>query len=124
MATALEQLDAMRKLAENWDGYGAAAPRADLIDLAQEFTSLLLAARGANGAERTVHVSPIRTGGVLLEWEDRHRQHEIEISPDGSIGFLHVNKATQEMETRKFVPGSRSVLHPGLLQEIKQLVAA
>ncbi len=34
MATMIEQLEAMRRLAENWDGYGAAAPRSDVIDLA------------------------------------------------------------------------------------------
>lgn len=36
MATPIEQLQAMRSLEENWNGYGAAAPSATAIDLAQE----------------------------------------------------------------------------------------
>lgn len=37
MATPIERLQAMRSLIENWDGYGAAAPAATSIDLAQKF---------------------------------------------------------------------------------------
>jgi hypothetical protein len=37
MSRAIEQLEAMRHLGENWDGYGAARPRAEAIDLAIEF---------------------------------------------------------------------------------------
>jgi hypothetical protein len=33
----IEQLEAMRNLVENWDGYGAASPTATAIDLALEF---------------------------------------------------------------------------------------
>ncbi len=35
MATATEQLDTFKNLAENWDGYGAAEPRADVVDAAK-----------------------------------------------------------------------------------------
>lgn len=124
MAAAGEQLEAMRKLSENWDGYGAAPPRHDLIDLAQELVALLMAGRGNGVHPPTVHVAPTRIGGVLLEWEDGVREHEVEINPDGSISFLHTTKATQEMETRNFAPGTRTVLTAGLLQELRQLIAA
>ncbi|MHB1424985.1 MAG: hypothetical protein ACYC3I_17570 [Gemmataceae bacterium] len=39
MATLHEQLQAMRSLMENWDGYGVAAPSESVIDLTQEFTA-------------------------------------------------------------------------------------
>ena len=42
----------------------------------------------------SLHVSPTRTGGVRVEWEDAAAEHEVEISPDQSFSFLHVNKAT------------------------------
>jgi hypothetical protein len=122
MATPTEQLQAMRSVRENWDGYGAAPPVATALDLAQEFVSLLeamLKKSTANSCE--LHVSPTRNGGVLIEWEDRARQHEVEISPDRSIGFLHMDKATGQIETRKFTAGP---LHPGLLQELRHLLAA
>ncbi len=95
MATPIEQLQTMRSLAENWDRYGAAAPSATVIDLAQEFVSLvetMLKKTTPNSC--VLHVSPSRNGGVLIEWEDRAKQHEVEISPDRSIGFLHLDKTT------------------------------
>ncbi len=101
MAEPIEQLEAMRRLGENWDGYGAAAPQAKIIDLAQEFIGLLdamLARSSAAPAE--FHVSPTRVGGVLIDWENDVVGHEMELSPDGSIGFLHHNKATGAIATR------------------------
>ena len=124
MATAREQLEAMRHLTENWDGYQAAAPRGDFIDLAQEFVCFLEAPRNGSDSGRTIHVSPTRVGGILLEWEDPLREHEVEFCPDGSISFLHVNKATQEVETRRFSPGKPTVVHPGLIQELRASIAA
>jgi hypothetical protein len=120
MATPIDQLEAMRGLAEDWDGYGAAAPSAAAIDLAREFVGLLeLLMKPANG--QVLHVSPTRTGGVLIEWEDPVRQHEVQISSDRSIGFLHLDKATGQIETRQFSAGP---LPPGLLQELRLLLAA
>jgi hypothetical protein len=122
MATPIEQLEAMRSLAENWDGYGAAAPSATVIDLAQEFVRLVETMLKKNtSCSRVVYVSPTRNGGVLIEWEDQARQHEVEINPDRSIGFLHLDKTTGQIETRKFSAGP---LHPGLLQELRHLLAA
>jgi hypothetical protein len=122
VATATEQLEAMRNLAENWDGYGAAAPSATVIDLAQELVGLFEALSKQSTSNPFVfHISPTRTGGVLIEWEDRAMQHEVEISPDRSIGFLHLDKITRQIETRKFTAGP---LPPGLLQELRYLRAA
>jgi hypothetical protein len=122
MATPIEQLQAMRNLEENWDGYGAAAPAAPAIDLAQEFVGLIETMwKKATSSWCALYVSPTRIGGVLLEWEDRAMQHEVEISPDRSIGFLHLDKTTGQIETRKFTAGP---LHPGLLQELRHLLAA
>jgi hypothetical protein len=122
MATPIEQLEAMRNLRENWDGYGAAAPFATVIDLAQEFVSLVETMLKKNTSNSCVlHVNPTRTGGILIEWEDRDMQHEVEISPDRSIGFLHLDKTNGQIETRKFSAGP---LHPGLLQELRHLLAA
>jgi len=122
MATPSEQLQAMRQLGEDWDGYGAAAPQAAAIDLAQEFTALLeTMLRKSPSQSGVLHVSPTRVGGILIEWEDGARQHEIDLHPDRSIGFLHLDKTTGQIETRKFSPGS---LQLGLLQELRQVLAA
>ena len=54
MATAIEQLEAMRRLGENWDGYGGASPRPEAIVLAQAFVGFIEAAMrgGARRARR------------------------------------------------------------------------
>src|SRR5665213_883443 len=119
MATTIEQLEAMRRLPENWDSYGAAAPRSVVIDLAQAFIGLAEASirrkLAPNGGE--LHVSPTRIGGVLIEWEDVLEEHEVELCPDGSIGFLHLDKQTKEITTREFAPGAPAVFTPALLAE-------
>ncbi len=125
MATAIEQLEAMRNLAENWDGYGGAAPGSQVIVLAQAFVGLFKAILELESPELAgPFVSPTRIGGVLIEWEDRLFQHEVELNPDGSVGFLHFDKTTKQIETRKFIPGNPTVVHPGLLQELTHLLAA
>ena len=125
MATANAQLQAMRDLAENWDGYGAAAPREHIIDLASAFVSLVDGVlRQRLAVPNVLHVSPTRIGGILIEWEDATVQHEVEISPDQSFGFLHLNKATGHIDTRKLCAGDRAVVHPGLLEELYHLLAA
>ena len=125
MATPSEQLESMRRLGENWDGYGAAAPRAGIVDLAQEFIRLIeaLLRKSSTGAG-TLQVSPTRIGGILVDWEDRVMQHEVELNPDLSIGFLHLDKASGNIVTRKLLPGNQAVVHPGLLNELCQLLAA
>ena len=123
MATVSEQLEAMRGMGENWDGYHAAAPCTSAIDLARDFVRLVEAVRRGPQA-LPLHVSPTPPGGVLIDWEDDQTEHEIEINPDGSIEFLHMNKATKQIRTRKLSPGQRVVVEPGLLQELEHLLAA
>ena len=91
MATPLEQLDAMRTLAPNWDGYNADPPRSDVLDVAKEFVEFIAASRPAD-PWRDVFVSPGRAGGVLIEWADAKFEHELEIEPDGTWGFLHTGR--------------------------------
>jgi hypothetical protein len=125
MATPSEQLESMRRLEENWDGYGAAPPRAGVIDLAQQFIRLIEALlRKSSTDPGVLHVSPTRIGGILVDWEDRAMLHEVELNPDLSIGFLHLNKASGNIVTRKFLPGTQVVVDPGFLNELYQLLAA
>jgi len=125
MATSSEQLEALRNLGENWDGYGAAAPQVSVINLAQEFVRLIEAVlKKAKTAPGALHVNPTRIGGVLIDWEDLSMQHEVELNPDCSIGFLHYNKATGHIDARKFSPNPQAVVDPAFLQELSQLLAA
>lgn len=122
MATPLEQLDAMRDLRQNWDGYDGDPPLPAVLDLAKEFVALLAALRQAD-PYRDMFVTPGRDGSVLIEWQDAQFEHELEVNADGSIGFLHTEKATGVMTDRDFRPGQFTV-HPGLLRELQQSAAA
>ena len=125
MAKPIEQLEAMRRLGENWDGYGAAAPQAKIIDLAQDSSACSMpCSRRSSAAPAEFHVSPTRVGGILIDWEDDAFEHEMELNPDGSIGFLHHNKATGTIETRKFSAGAPAAVDPGLLHELCQFLVA
>ena len=57
MATPLEQLDLMRNLQPNWDGYGADPTDPAVIELAKEFVRLLATLRPGD-PYRDVFVSP------------------------------------------------------------------
>ncbi len=123
MATLLEQLDAMRNLPSNWDGYGADALDHSTVALAKllvEYFSLL---EQAKGVDRHIRVHPTRVGGVLIEWEDEHYEHELEVYPDGHLELLHENKATGVMEEEKFLPGT-CVIDPVALESLRHAVAA
>lgn len=115
----------MRVLPENWDGYGAAPPRSAVIDFAQEFVGFLEAALKKSSSDAPIlHVSPTRVGGVLMEWNDPNMEHEVEINPDFCLSFLHLRKSTGQITTRSFAPGAPTAVDPGLLQELRQLLAA
>lgn len=109
MATPLEQLDLMRGLQENWDGYNGAPPVHEVIDLGKEFVALIAALRKYEDRFEGIFVTPGRNGGILIEWDDLRHEHSVEINSDGSIGFLHIDKATQRMTEEVFQPGKFAV---------------
>jgi hypothetical protein len=124
MAGPIEQLEAMRRLGENWDGYGAAAPQAKIIDLAHDFIALLDMLAKSSAAPAELRVSPTRVGGILIDWEGNAIEHEMELNPDGSIGFLHHDKRTGSIVTRKLSADTPAVVVPGLLHELRQFMRA
>jgi hypothetical protein len=85
MATVIERLEAMRNLPERWDGYGAAPPRPGPIDAAIGFLRQC--------RDRTAlpdpSVTPTRSGGVLLDWEQGSHQLEIEFSDSDHGSFVY-----------------------------------
>ncbi|MBY0230386.1 MAG: hypothetical protein K2W96_13970 [Gemmataceae bacterium] len=95
MATVLEQLEAMRSVPENWDGYGAAAPRGDIIESAIEFWRSLQ----GRPALRDPYVTPTRIGGVLFDWEHGPHQLEVEFEGGSKAVFVYLNRETDESAT-------------------------
>jgi hypothetical protein len=122
MATLSEQLQAIRQLKENWDGHGATPPRGKAIEIAEAFTKLLEALLPHISGGCKLRVRPNREGGVLIKWEDTLKKHEAEISRDGSMSFLHLTRATKQIESRKFLAIRPAVMDPGVLHELRSLL--
>ncbi len=118
MATPIEQLEAMKSLPENWDGYGAAVPIPEAIELAKDFVQLLSKLQ-SRAFSSDIFVTPGRDGGALVEWSDSESEHELEINADGTLGFLHIDKLTGVMKSEKFSSG-RFAIPPGLLSTVGQ----
>lgn len=95
MAKPLELLEAMRKVSDNWDGYGGAAPRPELIDAAIAFFRGLPGAHGLSDP----YVTPTRTGGVLFAWEQGPHQLEVEVNSPVQGEYLYLNRETGESAT-------------------------
>ena len=117
MATPIEQLELMKNLKENFDGYGGFPPSSSVLDLAKEFVRLIDKIQKRVPRFDGVFVTPGPDGGVLIEWDDDTFEHELEVNFDGSIGLLHEEKSSGVMVNRTFKPSQFSVT-PGLLTEL------
>jgi hypothetical protein len=95
MAAVIDQLEAMRHLPENWDGYGGAPPSAEAIDAALTFLRYCQ----AQMAVPDPYVTPTRAGGVLLEWEQGPHQLEVEFDGAMSGSFVYLNRESGEIAT-------------------------
>lgn len=120
MATLTEQLDAILRLRANWDGYNADPPDPAAVALAREFVTYF----ELIGVAPTIRAYPTRVGGVQFEWEDARWDRELELEPDGTIGLLHVERATGEMREEVFRPDGRAALPPGLLPSLGRITAS
>ncbi len=76
------RLDELRSLANNWDGYGAVAPKDEVVDAVAIFC------RRSISNPNTV-INPTCDGGIQLEWQNGSKRLEIEFSPDGARSFFH-----------------------------------
>jgi hypothetical protein len=66
-------IESLRALAPNWDGYGAPAIDADVIEAAKAFIAKL----AENVASRPL-VVPMSNGTLQLEWHDGPKSLELE----------------------------------------------
>lgn len=106
LARSLAQLDALRSLPENWDGYHGAAPRVELIDRVTRFLEfwndyLPLPAP---------HISPTRTGGVLVEWERGPHQLEVEFDPPADVTFAYLRAGSDESASGSLTPATTGMM--------------
>lgn len=122
MATLTEQLDHMLGLKSNWDGYSAEPTDPRVVAWAKDFVAYFEAFKRTQHVNRDIRVHPTRIGGVQIEWDDSRFERELELNPDGSIGLLHIDKATGAMREECFQPG-REAVAPGFLPLLGEMMA-
>jgi len=76
-------LDRIASLQPNWDGYGAAAIAAEVINASRSFISAL-----PSGLWPRPAVVPMSTGNLQFEWHTGGRILEIEVEDRETIHFL------------------------------------
>lgn len=83
---ARERVRALANLELGWDGKNASpirdAARGQVFGIIDALTKLGMPAP---------HIVPIPNGGIQLEWRNNVGEFEIEVSPEGAVGFLVVD---------------------------------
>ncbi len=99
-----ERLVHLAELGPDWDSYGGAPPTA--IAIARAGLLILTVARRFCASSRApiepFAVMPIADGGVQLEWRGATEDLELDIGPDGVIGYLLIDRRQDE---RRFEEG-------------------
>jgi hypothetical protein len=86
MAKALDHLNIISQMPDNWDSYGSPSLSKDLYSNAKAFICLLQDLF----VFETPDVIPVSGGGVQFEWQYQGRELEIEFSKPSEIAFLQV----------------------------------
>jgi hypothetical protein len=101
MAGAYQDLDQLAMLPTNWDSYGGGPPSECARAVARELLEAITKRFRGAASDR---IEPVTVGGlpgsgVLLEWQDDVASLEVDIRPDGVIGYLFVDRRGGERQT-------------------------
>ena len=86
----LTQVDSFKDLADDWDTYGALPIAAGAIAQARQLLDAL-SLQLVYAPAVSVHVFPMRDGGVQVELDRESASMEVEIHPDGTQDYLLFN---------------------------------
>lgn len=94
------RLDELAALPDDWDSYGAPALSAVAIQAARHLLMRLEESVGWPRAAATTpsHIAPLPSGGVQLEWTGPTKDIEVEISPDGKLAYLLIDRSREERQ--------------------------
>jgi hypothetical protein len=92
------RLHCIRGLEADWDGDGAIAPDAGLVDAAEKLTRVLQTAPGLSAPNR---VTAMPNGSISFEWELAGGKVEVEIETEGSatVSFIAPGAEVAELWT-------------------------
>jgi hypothetical protein len=88
------EIESLRTLAPNWDGYGALPIDAAVIDAAKTFIGNL-----PDDLAFRPHVAPLSNGTLQMEWENVPKSLELEFVSPHSIRYLqwHPEEGLEEV---------------------------
>lgn len=93
LPTAQKKITELKQLPENWDSYGSRPIQPSAIEQAYELLAIL-----SRLYIPRPEVFPVPGGGIQFEFQQDRRELELEILPDGSIGFLLVAETGEMRE--------------------------
>lgn len=82
------RLDALSTLEPDWDSYGGRPPTARAIGLASRVIVESVAQTGGAPSD----VMPLSAGGLQLIWEHGPDELQIDVGPDGVLGYLVIRR--------------------------------
>lgn len=86
----IQRIARFSELKPDWDSYGAKVPTPQALDAAARYLKILVGTYAPFAGDRAMPfwVSPLPNGGVQLEWRGPEAELEIEVDPEGRLGYL------------------------------------
>ena len=115
VAAALQKINrrmaVIERLKGDWDSYGAEPPSELALSKIRSLIAEVMGRHAVTAGMRSIPftVAPVPDGGVQAEWRNGPRIIEIEISPQGSFGYLLLTKqdSGSAAEEHDHVPESK-----------------
>mgnify|MGYP001374707901 CR=1 FL=1 len=82
---SLRRLVSLPSLTPNWDGYGSP----QITDIAINGAAYILNTTQVARLPQP-YIGPVTGGGVQIEWHLPERAVELEVCPDGSVGYITI----------------------------------
>ena len=110
---SFKQVSELAKLEQDWDGEGSEAPGARVVECAERLLIELCQRFGQQAGDsiRPSVVAPIPGGGIYLEWRSPLAEFQVDVLPDGKLGYLFVDRSG---EKPRFEEGEEEVLQATL----------
>jgi len=91
------RLDELSVLEEDWDSYGGLPPTARAVAAASR---LMIEAVAVTG-EVPDAVMPFPNGGLQVIWERGAHELQVDVGPDGCLGYLEIQRGAGDPDMRE-----------------------
>lgn len=90
IAALFTRLESIKALGVNWDSYGSDAPQHPAVVTAHRliWEVYMWSLNSRQCPALPYSVVPLSGGGIQVEWRGGHGAIEVEVSPDGALGYL------------------------------------